>query len=132
MSMKSTVHADPTVGGLTRQSEKDSCDVNLIVAMHARGGVSSHVVDRVAEFGFVPAQTFQEAMNECRRAQELFDELPAATRAFFQNDPGRFVSYVAKPEDKAKLVELGLVIPKAPEAKPPVGPSGTGAGGTPA
>lgn len=110
MSMKSTVRPDPSKGGRTRQSEKAACDVNLIVAQHRRGGVSSHVVNRVGEYGFVPALEFRVAMDEVRRAQELFAELPAQTRDFFRNDPARFVDHVSKPENRAELVKLGLLI----------------------
>jgi len=112
MSMKSYVPTDPSKGGRTRQSEKAACDVNLIVAQHVRGGVSTHVVGRVAEYGFVPAGTFHEAMNQVREAQEVFDSLPAATRAHFANDPGRFVEYVSDQERLDELVKLGLAIPK--------------------
>lgn len=130
--MKSFVPTDPSVGGRTRQSEKDACDINVIVNQFQRGVIPAHVVNRVAEYGFVPAMNFQDCMNQVREAKETFAGLPSETREFFGNDPGRFVNYVATPEKLAELVKLGLVIPKAPEAEPPVGPSGTGAGGTPA
>jgi len=110
--MKCNVSTDPSKGGRTRQSEKASCDVNLIVAHHRRGGVSNHVVQRVAEYGFAPASDFREAMDEVRKAQELFNALPSATRSFFGNDPGNFVDYIAKPGHKDELLELGLIIPK--------------------
>lgn len=112
MSMRSTVRPDPSKGGRTRQSEKDSCDVNLIIANHRRGGVSAHVTQKVASYGFAPATTFQECLNEVRKAEETFAGLPAATRKFFANDPGRFVEYAADPKNVEKLVELGLAIPK--------------------
>lgn len=110
--MKSTVPTVPSRGGRTRQEQRDAADVNLIVAHHRRGGVSAHVMNRVAEYGFVPATDFQSCMNEIRKAQEVFAGLPAATRAYFSNDPGRFVDYVARPEHKAELLELGLIVEK--------------------
>lgn len=112
MSMKGNVGTNPSRGGRTRQSEKDACDVNLIVATHRRGGVSTHVIDRVANYGFVPALSFRECMDQVRAAEQTFQALPAATRDFFHNDPARFVDYVANKDDRAKLVELGLIIPK--------------------
>lgn len=120
MSMKLSRPTSPGTGGRTRQSEKDACDVNLIVATHRRGGVSAHVMDRVAEYGFVPATTFQECMNQVREAQEVFDSLPAATRSYFANDPGRFVHFVSDPKNVSTLLELGLVIEK-PKAAPVLG-----------
>lgn len=112
MSMKSNVATDPSKGGRTRQSERDACDVNLIVAHHRRGGVSTHVIQKVGEYGFVPATDFRECMEQVRQAREVFDALPAATRSYFSNDPGRFVDFVAEPEQKKKLLELGLIIEK--------------------
>lgn len=120
MSMKGNVSTDPSKGGRTRQSEAGACDVNVIVEQHRRGGVSSHVTRRVAEFGFVPASSFRECMEQVRQAEETFADLPAATRAFFQNDPEKFVTYVANKADKDKLIELGLVVPKEVAADPPV------------
>lgn len=110
MSMKSYVPTQPGRGGRTRQSEKDACDVNLIIAHHRRGGVTAHVQQRVAAYGFAPATTFHECMNEVRKAQETFDLLPASTRAFFANDPGRFVDFVSDPKNMAKLQELKLTV----------------------
>ena len=110
MSMKSTVRADPSEGGRTRQSEKDACDVNLIVAHHRRGGVSAHVMQRVAEYGYVPSSDFRENMEQLRVAQELFEALPAKTRDYFRNDPARFVEYCSDEKRRADLVELGLVL----------------------
>lgn len=112
MSMQGNLGTDPTQGGRTRQSEKDACDVNLIVANHRRGGVSAHVTQRVAQYGFAPATTFQECMQQVRQAEEAFAGLPAATRAHFANDPARFVEYVSDKANKEKLLELGLIIPK--------------------
>lgn len=139
------VRPDPSVGGLTRQSEADACDVNLIIAKHRRGAITSHVMQKVGDYAFAPAMDFRECMEQVRQAKEAFAALPAVTRRFFHDDPGEFVSYVAKPEDRAKLLELGLMIPKEVPAPPlgsaenpihtaPSAPGGseTGAGGTPA
>lgn len=118
--MKGNVAADPYTGGRTRQSEKAACDVNLIVAQHRRGGVSAHVTARVAEYGFAPAMDFRECMEQVRNAQEVFELLPAATRAHFANDPGRFVEYCSDKERKDELIKLGLLVPK-PKAEPVLG-----------
>lgn len=114
--MKSFVPTDPSVGGRTRQSEKDACDINVVVNQFLRGVIPAHVVNRVADYGFVPAMTFQDCMNQVREAKETFAGLPAETRDFFGNDPGRFVNYVARPENLAELVKLGLVVPKPASA----------------
>lgn len=116
MSMKSTRFTDPSVGGRTRQSEAAACDVNLIIAAHRRGAVTTHIQQRVGEYGFVPAATFQDCMNEVKKAEAVFAELPAATREFFSNDPARFVDYCSRPENQAELVKMKLAVPRE---KPP-------------
>lgn len=120
MSLKATTFPNPSRGGRARQSEKDACDVNLIVAHHRRGGVSTHLVNKVASFGYVPSTSFLDNMLELRRVKELFMELPAATRKFFLNDPAHFVEYASNPENVKKLVELGLAVPRD-KPFPPLG-----------
>lgn len=116
MSMKGTVFPDPGLGGRTRQSEKAACDVNVIVKQHTRGVIPQHVTQRVAAYGFAPAQDFRECMERVREAREVFASLPSETRKYFANDPARFVEFTADPKNVEKLVELKLAVPK--EAAP--------------
>lgn len=118
MSHKSTVFPDPSKGGRTRQSEKAACDVNLIVKQHTRGIIPQHVTQRVAAYGFAPAEDFRECMERVREAREVFATLPSETRKFFANDPARFVEFSADPKNIEKLVELKLAVPKEKPAGP--------------
>lgn len=118
MSMRSSVPTDPSRGGRTRQSEKASCDVNLIVAAHRRGAIPQHVSQKVATYGFAPAVDFRSCMEEVRKAQEVFDALPAATRKHFHNDPAAFVDFACKPEAVDELVKQGLLRVDAPGEAP--------------
>lgn len=113
-----TPRTDPSRGGRTRQSEAAACDVNLIVKNFTRGQVPAHVTKKVASYGFVPATTYQECLNEVRKAEEVFMELPAATRAYFANDPSRFVNFTFRKENVDELIERGLLIKR--EDPPPV------------
>lgn len=98
--------------GRARQSERDMSDINLIVRQMRRGQVPSNVNQMVASYGFAPAVTFRECMEQLRKAREVFDALPAKTRDFFANDPARFVDFASKKENLDKLVELGLREPE--------------------
>lgn len=120
MSMKSTVFPDPSVGGRARQEQKDQCDVNIIVAAHKRGAITSHVVSRVAQYGYAPSLDFRESMEQIRKAEEAFMLLPAVTRKHFHNSPAEFVEAMADPKKKAELLEHGLLIPK-PKPAPALG-----------
>lgn len=120
MSMKSTVFPDPSEGGRTRQEQKDQCDVNVIVAAHKRGAITSHVVNRVAQYGYAPSLDFRESMEQIRKAEEAFLLLPAQTRKHFHNSPAEFVEAMSDPKKKSELIEHGLLIPK-PKAEPVLG-----------
>ena len=60
-------------------------------------------------------------------AEASFMEMPAKVRAEFDNDPGKFVQFFEREENRERAVALGL-IKGAPEApKPPETPSAPGA-----
>lgn len=107
-------------GDRTKQSEKDACDVNLILKNHLRGGVTAHVQRGVAEYGFVPALDFRACMEQVRQAREVFESLPSETRAYFLNDPARFVDFTLTPGKVDELVANGLLVKKEVPA-PPLG-----------
>lgn len=120
MSQESSSRPDPSKGGRTRQEQQQQTDVNVIVAAHRRGGVTTHLINRVSQFAWVPSMDFRECMEHIRQARELFDELPSQTRKFFENDPRNFVEYASDPKNLDDLVKHGLAIPK-PVASPVLG-----------
>jgi len=80
---------------LTRQSEAASCDVNKIVERFKRTGILPPVARQgfyadVAELG-----GYREVLDRVEEARGYFSQLPAATRAEFNNDPAAFLDYVA-------------------------------------
>lgn len=112
---------------MTRQSEAESCDINVIMRRYEKTGLLP-VSTREAVFTDVSeVGSFREALEVIQRATEGFLELPVAVRARFQNDPVAFVDFCGDPENRAELEELGLV-EKAAEAVP----ASPAPGGTPA
>lgn len=92
---------------LTKQSEKQSCDINFII-------------DRYRQSGFLPQRdgayygefadiNYQEALNTVIEAQNAFSELPSAVRTKFGNDPAAFVEFAANPENHQAMYDLGLL-----------------------
>lgn len=98
--------------GRARQSEAHTADINVIVRQFRRGVVPAHINQMVGSYAFAPAMDFRSAMEELRKAREVFDALPAKTRDFFAHDPARFVDFAADPKNLEKLVELGLREPE--------------------
>jgi len=104
---------------LTQQQFRDECDINTIIT---RFGLASQVPDglRMPQYGdFTNISSYHEAMNSIAVAGETFDQLPAAIRDRFYNDPGKFVDFTLDPANADELVSLGLASKKAP---PPVVP----------
>lgn len=106
--------------GRTKQAMKAECDINLIVASYKRTGTVAHMRRTVADYGFAPAVTLQEALDSLHVAESLFMELPAKVRKRFNNDAGSFLAFVQDPANLDEMVELGIAERKAP-AEPDAG-----------
>lgn len=116
--------AESSVAGesKTRQADLDASDINKIVKRFERDGIMpmgsrEGVYLDVSEVG-----DYRSALEQVRRADEYFSELPAGSRAMFDNDPAKFLDVVNDPDQLDLLVKAG-VIPKD-EVKPVVSPAG--------
>ena len=93
----------------TKQSFKDECDINMIMARYVKTGVVNHVNEHKPNYGFAPAITFKEALDTVHTAENMFAELPSALRTKFKNDPGEFLAFVEKPDNRSELALMGLL-----------------------
>lgn len=106
---------------LTIQAEKDSCDLNYIIA---RYGLTEKPVKHIAaelsctpfvrkeqgQYGdFSSLVDYHEAVRQVQKIDDLFLELPAAVRARFSNDPGELLSFIDNPDNRLEAIKLGLV-----------------------
>lgn len=103
----------------TKQSEKDSCDINKIMERYEATGLLPDLIQREPQYGdFSDAATFHEAMDIVAHANAQFSALPASVRERFGNDPAKFLAFIEKAENddsaKKELIEMGL----AEERKP--------------
>lgn len=112
----------------TMQSFKGDCDINALVK---RFGITDviPVARQIAEFGeFDLTADMHTLMNQVRRGESAFQELPAEWREKFGNDPVDFLDALHNPERHAELVSAGIVkAPEAPVAVTEVAASGEGA-----
>lgn len=99
-----------------KQSFKDQCDINKIMAKYQKTGAIDHLNKHGANYGFATAIDFHESMNLVTSAQQMFDDLPSDIRTKFYNSPAQFLDFVQNPENADQLVELGLATaaPAAP------------------
>lgn len=102
-----TVNNEPS---LTIQSEKDSCDFNLIYAKYAKTGLMTNLRTDAPNYGdFSSAVDYHDSVLRAQKAQESFMLLPASIRARFSNDPGQLIDFIADENNRSEAIKLGLV-----------------------
>ena len=101
-----------------KQSFKDDCDVNNIMARYATAGEICHVncaIPMSGDFTMAPAD-YQEAMALVLDAENKFAALPSDVRKRFDNNPINLLQFVQEPEKNYEEgVKLGLFNPKVVE-----------------
>lgn len=97
----------------TKESEKESCDINKIIAKYRKTGVVTHRKEYGGRYGdFSSVTDFHTAQNVVLAAQEMFMTLPSHIRKKFRNDPGEFLAFVDDPANVEEMIEMGLAVRK--------------------
>lgn len=114
------------VGGgesMVRQSFKDECDINKILARYATSG-QLPLGRNDAKYGDVSeVKDYKEALDFVQHAREQLGQLPDSAREAFQKDPGAFFLGLEGATSRDDLVALGLleaiaaVVPAAEDSK---------------
>ena len=81
------------------QSNRDSCDINLLVARFANGDVDalSKVQGAYGDFTQFP-KTYAELLNRVNQGRLMFDDLPLDIRDKYNNDFAQFMAAMDKPD----------------------------------
>lgn len=119
------IFKEPT---MTIQSEKDNCDINVIMNRYATCGTPlpyrtdgvQPVYADVSELG-----DYMENFQRCKQAEEMFNALPSALRKELDNNPANLLSFIQDEKNKERCYEYGLLnkpVVEAPQA-PVVAPS---------
>lgn len=103
--------------GRTKQSHKDECDINTIMARYIKTGLIDFVNQHQPQYGDVTGIEYQSAMDIIATGNTMFEELPAEWRKRFGNDPAVFLDFVQNPANRAEAIELGIINPDRPTAK---------------
>lgn len=93
---------------ITKQSQKDDCDINLIMARYVKTGVLDHQRAHGGEYGYASADTFNESMQIVAKGKTMFEELPSQIRTKFENDPAKFLDFVQDNKNIDEMAEMGL------------------------
>lgn len=113
---------------LTRQSEKESADINVIMRRYIKTGLlppgfnAESVFADVSEVG-----TYRDVVERVEHANREFMKLPSAIRKRFGHSPGEFLEFVSDPANRPELEQLGLV--RKVEPAPAGGTAAPAAGG---
>ncbi len=107
--------------GRTKQSMRDECDINFLMAKYQKSGQMPTTNPFPPHFGdFSEIDDYQGSLNQVIEAQAGFDGLPSKIRTRFGNDPAELLSFLADPENLEEAVELGLLeAPPEPVAETP-------------
>lgn len=114
---------------MTIQSEKDNCDINVIMNRYATCGTPlpyrtdgvQPVYADVSELG-----DYMENYQRCKQAEEMFNNLPSALRKELDNNPANLLPFIQDEKNKERCYEYGLLnkpvveAPQTPVAAPSV------------
>lgn len=98
----------------TYQEFKEECDINTIIDRFGIGENPIEAQKWVTDVDIANApNSYMDVMNQLNEARDQFMSLPARVRSQFDNDPGKFVSFVSDSSNLDEMVRLGLAVPKA-------------------
>ena len=107
----------------TKQSFKDECDINKIMAKYQKTGLVSHINSHSAEYGYATSLDFRQALDTVKKGETLFAELPSSIRRKFDNSPQEFLAFCEDPSNRSEMALLGLLAeettPSEPSAEAP-------------
>lgn len=128
---KTTKHKLKMYGqSVTKQSFKDDCDINLIMAKFTKTGVMDNIRDIEPEYGFASSDDFRESMEIVSKANSMFESLPSNIRNKFKNEPATFLDFVQDEKNLEEMQEMGLALRnKNEKAQPDLQPSTETPGG---
>lgn len=80
----------------TKQSMKDECDINVIVARYKMGEDITHVNERAAQYADLSeVPDYRTALDNVIAVEAMFMELSAEDRSKFDNDPALYLDAIA-------------------------------------
>lgn len=118
----------PFEESLTRQSEKDDADINVLLNRFVRTGLMPQDEREPLFIDVSDVGDYRQIRDHINRSTDYFNTLDAKVRAKFNNDPAEFLDRLVDPANKQEFVDLGIleatdVVPtKGTPEKAPVAP----------
>lgn len=100
---------------LVEQSHREAVDINNIIKKHAGNLELIAKNAELIEFNMddIPTNDFMEMQNIMIKAKQAFESVPSDIRKQFDHNPAQYMDFIRNPENKEKLIEMGLA--NAPE-----------------
>ncbi len=95
-----------TKHGRTKQSYKDSCDINKLLEKGAKTGSLSHLQRYGAKYGDFADIDWENIPLQLAEGRQVFNELPAEIKREFNQNPGKFYDYVTDPQNRHRVSKL--------------------------
>lgn len=92
--------------GRTKQSFKDTTDINKILKRAQKTGVIDHLSKHGATYGDFSDFDYVGNLNMIAKGREIFDELPSEVRKEFNSSPADFFAFVNHPDNVGRVAEL--------------------------
>lgn len=106
----------------TLQAPAHEADINNIAKAYGLTGkrlpIPPEIFDPRHYADLSEAPSLQEALNLVREAESQFMRLPPDLRRMFHDSPAVLWDFVQNPANAEKAVELGLLVPREPNAPP--------------
>lgn len=95
----------------TKQSERDACNINSIVAKYNRTGEQPQNMRSVTpQYGdFSAVENLHAALNLVNDSMRSFAELPSHIRDHCNNDPAQLLELASDPERREEAIDLGII-----------------------
>lgn len=102
----------PPDSSVTKQSFKEECDINTIMAKYQYNGELPILNQQFPQYLDCTGIEFQTYVDYVAQARDMFAALPSKIRNTFDNDPARFVDFCSQEANRAQLKEWGLLAPE--------------------
>lgn len=94
---------------LVEQDHAKELDINRMRQQHGLPAIPLRGIKGLKYGDFTNFKSFHDCMTRIVKAKEDFMKQPAKIRAKFNNDPGKLVEFLSKPENLKEAVELNLI-----------------------
>lgn len=111
-TIKPRIQIEFTTQGRTKQSFKDECDVNRIMARYLATGQLPDMNNVDPQYLDATGYDYQEHQNFIAGANSLFHELPSSIRSRFGNSPAEFLDFCSQEKNRPEMAEMGLLRPQ--------------------